>query len=63
MFSPFRDDQGAPKALADVTFADLEQLHDLEEGFALEFKQTFSPGVRRKIPKLSLIHISEPTRP
>lgn len=52
MFSPFRDEQGAPKALADVTFADLEQLHDLEEGFALEFKQTFSPGVRRKIPKI-----------
>ena len=52
MFSPFRDRQGAPKALADVEYADLAQLADYEEGFALEFKQSFSPSVRRKIPKV-----------
>lgn len=52
MFSPFRDEQGLPKGLAEVEYADLEQLHDLEEGFALEFKQTFSVSVRRKIPKI-----------
>ncbi len=52
MFSPFRDDQGRPKALGDVVWEDLPQLQDLEEGFALEFKQTFGPSVRRKIPKI-----------
>lgn len=52
MFSPFRDDQGRPKAIADVTWEDLSQLSELEEGFALEFKQTFGPSVRRKIPKI-----------
>ena len=52
MFSPFRDRQGAPKALADVEYADLAQLSSYEEGFALEFKQSFSPSVRRKIPKI-----------
>ena len=31
---------------------DLAQLQELEEGFALEFKQTFGPSVRRKIPKI-----------
>lgn len=52
MFSPFRDDSGTPKELADVTFADLAQLRDYEEGFALEFKQAFGESVRRKIPKI-----------
>ena len=52
MFSPFRSDQGAPKAISEVDYADLEQLRELEEGFALELKQTFSPSVRRKIPKI-----------
>ena len=52
MFSPFRDDQGRPKAIANVTWEDLSQLSELEEGFALEFKQTFGPSVRRKIPKI-----------
>ncbi|MBM6774560.1 ATP-binding protein [Olsenella profusa] len=52
MFSPFHDEQGTPKTLADVAFADLAQLRELEEGFALEFKQTFSASVRRKIPKI-----------
>ena len=52
MFSPFRSEQGTPKTIAEVDYADLEQLRDLEEGFALELKQTFSPSVRRKIPKI-----------
>ena len=52
MFSPFRTEQGAPKPLADVEYADMAQLRDLEEGFALELKQNFSAGVRRKIPKI-----------
>ena len=52
MFSPFRNEQGTPKTIAEVEYADLEQLRDLEEGFALELKQTFSPSVRRKIPKI-----------
>lgn len=52
MFSPFRTEQGAPKSIAEVEYADLEQLRELDEGFALEFKQTFSQSVRRKIPKI-----------
>ena len=52
MFSPFRTEQGAPKAINEVEYADLTQLRDLDEGFVLEFKQTFSPSVRRKIPKI-----------
>lgn len=52
MFSPFRDEQGHEKALSDVAWEDLAQLQELEEGFALEFKQTFGPSVRRKIPKI-----------
>ena len=51
-FSPFRDERGAPKSLADVTYADLSQLQDLDEGYALEFKRTFGQSVRRKIPKI-----------
>ena len=52
MFSPFKDAHGAPKALADVTYADLDQLHDLEEGYVLEFKRSYSPTVAKKIPKI-----------
>ncbi|MDD5799507.1 MAG: ATP-binding protein [Coriobacteriales bacterium] len=52
MYSPLLDAQGQPKSLADVEYADLEQLRGQEEGFALEFKQTFGDGVRRKVPKI-----------
>lgn len=52
MFSPFRDEQGAPKGLATVTYTDLAQLSDLDEGYVLEFKQEFSASVRAKVPKI-----------
>lgn len=52
MYSPFRDESGSPKALADVCWEDLEQLKDAEEGFALEFKLAWTPTVRRKMPKI-----------
>ena len=52
MFSPFKDDQGRPKTLAEVTWADLDQLRDLEEGYALEFKRSLSPTVLKKLPKI-----------
>ncbi len=52
MFSPFKDDRGASKALADITYSDLEQLRDLEEGYVLEFKRSYSPTVAKKIPKI-----------
>ena len=52
MFSPFRDEQGGPKGLAAVTYADLAQLSDLDEGYVLEFKQEFSASVRAKVPKI-----------
>ena len=52
MYSPFRNEQGQPKDLADVTFEDLSQLADLEEGYVLEFKRTWNENVRKKIPKI-----------
>ncbi|WP_455138248.1 AlbA family DNA-binding domain-containing protein [Thermophilibacter sp.] len=52
MFSPFRDAGGAPKGLAEVTWDDLAQLRDYDEGFVLEFKVAYTPSVRRKIPKI-----------
>ena len=52
MFSPFRDADGTPKALAEVTWEDLSQLADLDEGFVLEFKRDYNPSVQRKIPKI-----------
>lgn len=42
MYSPFRNEQGQPKSLDEVAYADLAQLKDLEEGFALEFKRTWN---------------------
>ena len=52
MFSPFRDKSGRPKALGEVTWDDLDQLKDSDEGFVLEFKCTYNATVRRKIPKI-----------
>ena len=52
MFSPFKDADGTPKALAEVTWEDLSQLADLDEGFVLEFKRDYTPSVQRKIPKI-----------
>lgn len=52
MYSPFRNAQGQPKELDEVTYADLAQLKDLEEGFALEFKRTWNENVRVKVPKI-----------
>ena len=52
MYSPFHNEQGQPKDLAEVTYADLSQLADLDEGFVLEFKRTWNENVRKKIPKI-----------
>lgn len=52
MYSPFHNEQGQPKELSEVTYADLSQLADLDEGFVLEFKRTWNENVRKKIPKI-----------
>lgn len=52
MYSPFRDDQGRQKTLSEITWNDLAQLTDLDEGYVLEFKQAFTTTVKRKIPKI-----------
>lgn len=52
MYSPFRNEQGQPKDLDSVEYADLAQLADLDEGFVLEFKRTWNEPVRAKIPKI-----------
>lgn len=54
MYSPFRNEQGQPKDLADVTYEDLSQLADLDEGFVLEFKRTWNDNVRKRFLKLLL---------
>ncbi len=51
-FSPFRDEHGAPKELADVTYDDLAQLATMDEGYVLEFKRSLTAGVKAKIPKI-----------
>ena len=51
-FSPFRDEHGTTKELIDITYDDLFQLRDFDEGHVLEFKQAFNQTVRRKIPKI-----------
>lgn len=50
--SPFRDEQGAPKELSDITYADLTQLAAMDEGYVLEFKRSLTAGVKAKIPKI-----------
>ena len=52
MFSPFRDAQGNPKDLPDITYADLTQLAAMDEGYVLEFKRTFNASVKAKVPKI-----------
>lgn len=52
VFSPFRGDQGDPKPLSAVTFADMAQLASYDEGYLLEFKQEFSGSVKAKLPKI-----------
>ena len=52
MYSPFRDEQGRPKALADITYSDLDQLAELDEGYVLEFKRSWNQPVKRKVPKI-----------
>ena len=52
MFSPFRDEHGRPKELSEVTFDDLAQLAEMDEGYVLEFKRAYTGTVRNKIPKI-----------
>ncbi len=52
MFSPFRDEAGNPKGLADISYADLDQLAFMDEGYVLEFKRSLSASVRAKVPKI-----------
>lgn len=52
MFSPFRDELGRPKELADVAYADLAQLASMDEGYVLEFKRALTSTVKAKIPKI-----------
>lgn len=52
MYSPFRSESGSSKTLDQITWDDLDQLRDMDEGFALEFKLAWTPSVRRKMPKV-----------
>lgn len=53
MYSPFRNEQGQPKSLDEVAYADLAQLKDLEEDFWR--LNSSAPGTKTsaaKIPKI-----------
>lgn len=52
MYGPFRDDEGKPKGIGDIQWGDFAQLRDVDEGFALEFKQTFDSNVEGHLPKI-----------
>ena len=52
MFSPFRDARGNPKDLPEITYEDLAQLADMDEGYVLEFKRAFNASVKAKVPKI-----------
>lgn len=52
MYSPFKDAHGRPKGLWDISYEDLLQLADLDEGFVLEFKRAWNASVRKKVPKI-----------
>ncbi len=52
MYSPFLDENGRPKGLQDVAYSDLAQLAELDEGYVLEFKRSFTATVKAKVPKI-----------
>lgn len=52
MFAPFKRTDGTEKPIEELEWSDLDQLRNLEEGFSLEFKQSFEGGVTTKVPKI-----------
>ena len=52
VYSPFHNDDQEFVRINDVTYAELDQLSLLEEGYQLEFKLNFNDNVKKKIPAI-----------
>lgn len=52
MLCPLHDSDGRPRTLATIEFDDFEQLTEIQEGYAVEYKSTWDDAVRKKIPKI-----------
>jgi hypothetical protein len=52
-YSPFTDNKGNEIFLANLSFDDLQQLHDknIEEGYQIEYKRELSPSVKKELTK------------
>lgn len=52
MYSPFHNEQNEFLSINKVTYAELDQLNTLDEGYHLEFKLNFNDSVKKKIPAI-----------
>ena len=52
MICPLHDSNGRPRTLATIEFDDFNQLTDIDEVYAVEYKSTWDKEVRGKIPKI-----------
>ena len=52
MYSPFHNEKNEFLSINEVTYAELEQLNTLDEGYHLEFKLNFNDSVKKKIPAI-----------
>lgn len=51
-YSPFHNDKNEFLSINDVTYAELNQLNLLDEGYQLEFKLNLNDDVKKKIPTI-----------
>ncbi|KAF5046987.1 putative DNA-binding domain protein [anaerobic digester metagenome] len=53
-YSPIKDGNGNPKHFNDISYLDLHQLirNEIQEGFSVEYKESFTDEVKQKIPKI-----------
>lgn len=52
LYSPFLDANNEFLGINDVTYANLEQLKVLDEGYQLEFKSDYNENVKKKLPSI-----------
>ena len=52
MFSPFKDRKGQFLNIHDIKYNHIKQLEDIDEGYKVEFKETFDNNVKKKIPAI-----------
>jgi hypothetical protein len=52
IYSPFTDDEGNSVYLKGLQFSHLSRLVNVDEGYKIEYKETFNEDVKRKIPAI-----------